>query len=133
MILYDGPFEIMDKISKVAYRLRMPASYGMHPVINITHLEPYLESPEEYGIRPKKSLSWEDFDQLPEFEVEKIIDEKFSRTRKGKRQRLFLTRFVGYGPEFDEWLSKSHLKNTPEVLREWEKERKFVKARVNLF
>lgn len=111
----------------------MPASYGMHPVVNITHLEPYLESLDEFGVRPRKNLTREDFDQLPEFEVERIIDEKFSQTRKGKRQRLFLTQFVGYGPKYDEWLSKSHLKNTPEVLRDWEKERKRVKARVNLF
>lgn len=84
LILYDGPFEILEKISKVAYRLRMPASYGMHPVINITHLEPYQDSPEEFGPRPKKSLSREDFEQLPEFEVERIIDEKLGRSRNGE-------------------------------------------------
>ena len=38
---YQGHFEIMKKISAVAYRLRMPASYGMHPVLNIQQLEKY--------------------------------------------------------------------------------------------
>ena len=41
---YNGPFEISKKISAVAYRLRMPGSYGMHPVLNIEHLEKYQES-----------------------------------------------------------------------------------------
>ena len=49
---YEGPFEIMEKISAVAYRLRMPASYGMHPVLNIEHLEKYQEPPKEFGERP---------------------------------------------------------------------------------
>ncbi|KLO04366.1 hypothetical protein SCHPADRAFT_800047, partial [Schizopora paradoxa] len=35
LLRYDGPFEILQKISPLAYRLRMPASYGMNPVINI--------------------------------------------------------------------------------------------------
>ncbi|EDR02006.1 uncharacterized protein LACBIDRAFT_310180 [Laccaria bicolor S238N-H82] len=32
---YEGPFEIIKKISPVAYRLHTPTSYGMHPVLNI--------------------------------------------------------------------------------------------------
>lgn len=44
---YKGPFEIIKKISAVAYC--MPASYWMHPVLNIEHLEKYQESPSEFG------------------------------------------------------------------------------------
>ena len=83
LMKYDGPFEVIQKISPVAYRLRMPASFGMHPVINIAHLEKYNRSPAEYGDRPQKSLSREDFIDLPEYDVEEIVAEK---TRKqGKR------------------------------------------------
>jgi hypothetical protein len=32
---YEGPFEIMEQVSPVSYRLRLPASYRIHPVINI--------------------------------------------------------------------------------------------------
>lgn len=46
---YDGPFEIMKKVSTVAYHLRMPASYSIHPVINIEHPEKYQDSPIEFG------------------------------------------------------------------------------------
>ncbi|KLO04838.1 hypothetical protein SCHPADRAFT_808112, partial [Schizopora paradoxa] len=41
LMRYDGPFEILQKVSPLAYRLRMPASYGINPVINIAHLERY--------------------------------------------------------------------------------------------
>ena len=78
---YEGPFEIMKKISVVAYRLRMPGSYGMHPVLNIEHLERYQESPSEFGNQPQLKTNRLSFDALPEYEVDKIVAE---HTRKGR-------------------------------------------------
>ena len=65
----------MKKLSPVSYRLKMPASYGIHPVLNIDHLEKYQASPTEFGVWPQKSLNHEDFDELPEYEVDKIVAE----------------------------------------------------------
>ena len=45
LMRYDGPFKIVKKISLVFYQLHMPASYGIHPVLNIAHLEKYHTSP----------------------------------------------------------------------------------------
>jgi hypothetical protein len=57
LMRYDGPFEIIQKVSPVAYRIWLPASYGIHPVINIAHLEKYEVSPEKYGTRPSRNLN----------------------------------------------------------------------------
>jgi len=96
----------------------MPASYGMHPVINIAHLEKYNKSPMEFGDRPSKSLNREDFEDLSEYEVEDITGEKY--IKKGNRKiKYYKTRFRGYGPEWDEWLTAGKLKNAPEVLERW--------------
>ena len=46
---YDGPFEIIQKLSAGSYQLRMPQSYGIHPILNITHLEKYQPSPTKFG------------------------------------------------------------------------------------
>lgn len=72
--------------------------------IYITHLEPYKEFPDEFGLYPMKKLTQQDFQDLPEYEVERILDEKFSRLQNGRCQQLFLTQFIGYEPEFDKWL-----------------------------
>ena len=72
---YNGPFKIMKKISVVSYQLKMPASYGIHPGLNIAHLERYQALPPKFGDRPQKSLNQEDFDELPEYEVDKILAE----------------------------------------------------------
>ena len=120
LMRYEGPFEIIQKLSPVAYRLRMPASFGMHPVINIAHLESYKRSPEALGDRPIKSLARDDFNVLPEYEVDKIVSERL-RKRGNRRIRMFKTRFIGYGPEADEWLTANQLRNAPDVLRDWER------------
>ncbi len=50
LMQYDGPSEIIWKISPVTYQLRLPASYRTHPILNIAHLERYSTSPPEFGI-----------------------------------------------------------------------------------
>jgi hypothetical protein len=129
LMKYDGPFEIIKKISPVSYRLRMPASYGIHPVLNIAHLEKYQTSPPEFGERPQKSLNREDFDDLPEYEVERIVAERRKKGRNGKRILQYLTRFKGYSEEFNEWLSENQLKNAPEPLELWKKEKEQLRTK----
>ena len=70
---YDGPFEIIQKLSAVSYRLQMSQSYRIHPALNIAHLERSQPSPAEFGNQPTKSLNHADFNELPEYEVEMII------------------------------------------------------------
>lgn len=123
LMKYDGPFEVLRRISPVTYQIRLPASYGMHPILNIAHLEKYNRSPEELGDRPTKNLNRSDFESLPEYEVEKIIMEKWRKGPRGRRVPLFKTRFIGYGPEYDEWLTLKDLRNAPLVLKEWETEK----------
>jgi hypothetical protein len=120
LMRYDGPFEIIRKLSPVTYQLRLPASYGIHPILNIAHLEGYKQSPEFLGDRPTKRLNRQDFNELPEFEVEAIVGERLRKTRTGRRAREFKVRFTGYGPESDEWLPPRNLRNAPELLAHWQ-------------
>ena len=118
---YEGPFEILQKLGPVTYRLRMPASYGLHPVLNVTHLESYTTSDPAFGSRPSKRISRDDFETLPEYEVESIVAERWRRVRNGRRIQELLTHFVGYDSDYDEWLTRRQLKNAPDMLREWDR------------
>ncbi|KAI5886073.1 uncharacterized protein SCHCODRAFT_02111727 [Schizophyllum commune H4-8] len=73
LMKYDGPFEIIRKLSPISYQLRLPDS----------------KSPSEFGERPKKPLNRRDFDLAETVEVERIIDEKWGRKRKGRRHRIY--------------------------------------------
>ena len=43
---YVGPFEILQKVGQVAYRLQLPASLGgMHDVFHISRLKKYYPDP----------------------------------------------------------------------------------------
>lgn len=117
LMKYDGPFEIQEKYSPVTYRLKLPSSYQIHPVINIAHLEPYKNSPEEFGPRLTRSAKRADQAQV-EYEVFRIIDEQY-RKRGARRVPYYKLRWEGFGPEYDTWEPKSHLRNAPEVIREW--------------
>jgi len=49
LMRYDGPFEVIRKLSLVTYQLRLLASYRIHPILNIAHLEEYKQSPPSLG------------------------------------------------------------------------------------
>jgi hypothetical protein len=118
LMKYDGPFEIIRKLSPVTYQLRLPVSYGIHPILNIAHLESYSKSPPDLGDRPTKSLNRDDFDAKPEVDVDFILAERWRKSR-GRRIQQFKVRWKGFGPEDDEWLTKKGLRNAPEILEDW--------------
>lgn len=111
---FDGPFEIIENISPVAYR--------MHNVVNIAHLELYANSPEEFGDRSIKKKQRID-SAADEWEIDMIVAEKVRKN--GARQVPFYrVRYTGYGPEHDEWIPKHWLRNAPEIMKRWEQSRK---------
>jgi len=123
LMKYDGPFEVIQKLCPVSYRLRMPGSYGIHPILNIAHLEKYQSSPAEFGERPIKNLNREDFNKLLEYKVERIITERKKKGRNGRQIIQYLTRFKGYLADSDEWLTQTQLRNAPEILEQWNRDR----------
>jgi hypothetical protein len=42
-----GPFEVIEKVNDNTYKLRLPDSYPMHNVVNISHLRPYCTPVDE--------------------------------------------------------------------------------------
>ena len=81
-----GPFEIIRKISKAAYELKLPDTWSIHPVFHISLLKPWREStwsspvdlqPDDIEPQPK-----------PTYEVERIL--RWRRVQIGrKRTREF--------------------------------------------
>lgn len=79
-----GPFEVMEKINPMVYRLRLPDSYPMHPVFNIEHLRKYKPSPPEFGDRTTLPPT-RDFIASEEYEVEAIIGHQLASRKNGNR------------------------------------------------
>ena len=76
---YIGPYEILEQVGSVAYRVALPPSLGhVHPVFHVSMLRRYLYDPshvlEPQDIEVDRELSYE---VLPE----RIVDQQIRKLR----------------------------------------------------
>jgi hypothetical protein len=111
---YLGPFEIIEQISHVAYKLKLPANIKIHPVVHISVLKPYQEDDE--FVRPIPPQP-EIIDDEVEYEVEQILDKKFVR-----RRPYYLVKWKGYPLHDSSWEPRENLTNCNQLLDKYELE-----------
>jgi transposase InsO family protein len=111
-----GPFKITEQISPAAYRFELPASMKVHNVFYIGKLSPYRVDPIRVPPPPPAIETPTGEDNIQE--VEKIID--------GKREHgkwKYLVKWVGFGPEENEWLWEEDLTGAKDAVLDYKKER----------
>lgn len=108
-----GPYRITEVISPVAYKLDIPKSWRIHPVINISHLKANKDGSKDFPDRPEyqpppppEHISGEDFYRI----------EAFRKHRYVRNQLQFWIKWSGYGDDENTWKSAKFLQNemTPE-------------------
>ena len=119
---YAGPFRILEKIGNLAYRLKLPSHWQIHPVLTIAQLEPCPDPTTDPFERPRPSRQEPifvdgDTDAVKSFEVEKIT----AHRPTARRGMEFLVRWKGYGPEEDVWRNVPELGNALDVLDDYKK------------
>jgi hypothetical protein len=124
---YEGPFEIIDKYSPITYKIRIPADWNIHNVLNISHLEKYRESPEEFRIRPTRPIRSRKPTSKEEWEVIRIINEKYIKKQGQQRRALHYQAEWKY-PDgsvqiTNEWIDAKDFRNAPEVVQAWKNQR----------
>jgi len=105
----------------LAYRLKLPESWKIHPVLSVAQLEPAPASDDFNRTAPPPppiQIDGEDF-----WEMEAIIDAAV-RGRGRNRKKHYLVRWRGYGPEEDRWIPESEMENAEALIREFEVQRK---------
>ena len=109
-----GPFPIIQVMSPVNYRLKLPTQWSIHDVFHIDLLMPYKET-ELHGSnysRPAPDL----IDNEEEYEVEKILD---SRQFGRRHKKQYLIKWKGYPDSDNEWVDRQGI-HAPEAIREFE-------------
>jgi Chromo (CHRromatin Organisation MOdifier) domain len=109
-----GPFEILEKVSFSSYRLKLPASWRIHPVFNEILLRPYTQPrhPHQHIFdKPPPDI----VDEEEEYEVDQILD---TRVRKRGRYtiRQYLVSWKGYPQEENTWQTEESLHKCAELL-----------------
>jgi hypothetical protein len=114
---YVGPFVVVERVGRVAYRLDLPSTMKVHPVFHVSLLVRYRDG-HRYG-RPPPAVVYED--GSVEEEVDAVLDHRVSGSRK-KRKLEYLISWKGLGPEHRSWEPERHLGHSSELVVEyWER------------
>jgi hypothetical protein len=113
---YFGPFAITSMISKVAYKLDLPATWKIHPVFHVSCLKPYKSSPAEFGDRQPTRPPPEIIGGQEEYEVETILDKRIRHNRTE-----YLVKWKGYDKSEATWQTRTDLANATAMIRAYER------------
>lgn len=105
---YVGPFPVVERIGRSAYRLALPDNWKIHDVISIDHLEPV--SFDVFG----RYLPYAGPVRVQDHS-RRIIGHKTVKTKTGSNDR-WLVEYEGLGSEYHEWLSATQLGNESQDL-----------------
>ena len=107
-----GPYEIIERINEVAYRLELPSSMKIHNVFHVSLLEPYNINPFPGRLVPAPPPV--EVDNVLEYEVEEIMDSKRSR-----RKLYYLVHWKGFDVQERTWEPVENLTNARELIKEF--------------
>jgi hypothetical protein len=118
---YLGPFRVKGTVNDNAVTLDLPPLLSaLHPTFNISRLKPYHDGHRLFPDRPKRTTQPQavqtDTNGVSSWEVECVVAQRGTGAR-----RELLVRWSGYGPEHDEWQSRSVLvKSAPIAVAEFD-------------
>ena len=123
-----GPFEIIEKVSPVSFKLKLPKKMRCHPVFHVSLLEPYYDFEGfERSMRRKKNLHL--YPDLVQRIPEKIHNDKIIDGTKH-----YLLSWKGFDDNERSWVSTDQISDK-QLIQEYEnqiiKKRKSKKSRKN--
>ena len=105
----EGPFEIIDTISPIVYKLKLPPRWKIHPVFHAALLMPYVEMTEHGPNFTQPPL--EKVNEEEQFEVEAIVGH-----RKVGKTYQYLVKWEGYPMVDNTWEPETSFEGAAETL-----------------
>lgn len=115
-----GPYPVKRVVNSNAYELDLPASFRIHPVINVSQLKPYRDGAEEFPhrepppSRPPPVTAHPTAASEDEWEVEAILDCRINRN-----SMQYLIKWVGYPNEESTWEPLSNLTKMNDIMNQF--------------
>jgi len=111
---FVGPYKVKGIVSSNVIELELPKSIKIHPVVNVSRVQPYKPQVEGQKKIPPKPVIIKGEE---EFKVEKILNKRTIREKE-----KFLVRWKGYMVEKDTWENRENLENAKELVEEFKRE-----------
>lgn len=111
---YIGPYKILAKIGKRAYKLDLPRGINIHPVFHVNLLEKKTADNFDRDPVPVPPIT---IDGEEEWEVDKILN---SRWYRGKPE--YLIRWKGFSVAHNSWEPQANVSNAKEALAKFHNE-----------
>ncbi|KAG0161693.1 hypothetical protein PDIDSM_5323 [Penicillium digitatum] len=107
------PLKVLEAISAHAYKLELPASMKIHPVFNVSLLQPAATNPVNGQVtEPAPPVEVEG---LEEWEVEDILDSRWERRGRGGPRLKYTVKWIGYDEPTEEPVE--YLDHAREIIR----------------
>jgi hypothetical protein len=107
-----GPFEVVQVVGPVAYKLKMNPGWRVHPVFHVSLLEPYREDGRVQPPPPPVEM-----EGALEYEVESILEHRFRGIKNPKA--YYKVAWKGYGIEHNSWEPESNVVNALEAMADY--------------
>jgi len=111
---FVGSYKVKGIVSTNTIELELPSSTKIHSVVNISQVWLYRPQVEGQRKTPPKPVIIKGEE---EFKIKKILNKRIVREKK-----KFLVQWKRYMAEGDTWKSRKNLKNTKELVEEFERE-----------
>jgi hypothetical protein len=108
-----GPFKVIERIGKVAYKVELPPNPKMHDVFHDQLLKEYRSNGK---VQPPPPLI--EIDDSLEYEVERVLGHRKVKRGKGSRKE-FLVKWLGYEHEHNTWEPEKHLTHCEDLLADY--------------
>ena len=105
--LWIGPFEVIEQVGAVAYKLRLQPGMKMHDVFHVSLLKEHRDDGSVIPPPPPEIVA-----DCLEYEVEQVI------SYDAKRKK-YLVKWLGYGHENNTWEPEKNLANAAEMINEY--------------
>jgi hypothetical protein len=123
------PLKVLERVGKLAYRLELPPTMNIHPVVSVANLLP-AEQPgsDPYGredtfagpveVEGDDPSAWRDSYQ--HYEVERILDKRAVRYGRSEPRTEYLIKWVGWPSQYNVWMDVGAME-APELRETFER------------
>lgn len=111
-----GPYEVLQRVGQLDYKLKLPKSVPVHPVFHVSLLSKYGTS----TIPGRKHLEPPPIEVEPDAELEYEV-EIFLNSHLFRKKLQYLVKWKGYDDSHNDWEPVDNVKNSKHLINKFHK------------